>query len=634
MLTMIRNMLRSKVAGLLFLLIIIAMGAWGVTDVFSGSLGNNLAAAGDTALSEQDFDREVERQLRSATDERGRAISKAQASERGIIDQIYQRELLQTSLLAYARKLGARASTDEVINVIRDDEAFQTDTGTFDPSLYRALLQNNGFTPASFERFLRRDLTIERLRQSTAAALRAPAPLLQVQAAFVGEQRKAQWFLLTRDNLPEAEPITDEALAAFYDEQQAALENPQRRRISLLNLTVDDFLNQSEFTEEELVAYYDSVKSRQFSGPDTRTWTEFVFSSEEAARSALGRIAGGASPDSLEGLANSAERTGGRETLSNSDLSERLFGELARPGGIFGPVETGRFFTVARLESVTPGDVEPFEDVRDQIVDTLSREQAIGLYYDALSRLDNLIGTGASLETIGEEMGTPVLSFAGIDASGITEAGRRPTLLQEDPDILTRAFELTEGGKTGRFGQEESAYILRVDEVTEPFTPALEDIREELRLMLEQQRDSEALGDAAQSIKTQVEEGSLTFAAAAEQYNADLTAPDVFFPRSPSQESGIPPTLANGVFSLKDEGEVFVAQTQARDAIALVQLVSIDRPEASELEIAGAAYSAELAAQLETDLLDAFVADIQRDVKMRVNNNAFESYKARVNPDT
>ena len=38
MLTTIRNMLRSKLAGLLFILIIVAMGAWGVTDVVAVAL--------------------------------------------------------------------------------------------------------------------------------------------------------------------------------------------------------------------------------------------------------------------------------------------------------------------------------------------------------------------------------------------------------------------------------------------------------------------------------------------------------------------------------------------------------------------------------------------------------------------
>ena len=136
MLTLFRNMLRTRLAMLLFLLIIIAMGAWGVTDVFSGGIGNNLAAAGNVKLTEAQLDQEVERELRTATDEQGRALSKAQAAERGLIDQIYQRELFRTSLMAYADKLGATVTNDAILEVIRNESAFQSDTGTFDPQLY------------------------------------------------------------------------------------------------------------------------------------------------------------------------------------------------------------------------------------------------------------------------------------------------------------------------------------------------------------------------------------------------------------------------------------------------------------------------------------------------------------------
>lgn len=633
MLTMIRNMLRSKLAGLLFLLIIVAMGAWGVTDVFAGGIGGNLAVAGDTELTEGQLDQEVERQLRTAEDDRGRAISKAQAAERGIIDQIFQRELLQTTLLAYADKLGARASNASVLETIRNDEAFESDTGSFDPVLYRGLLSQSGFTPASFETFLRRDLSINRLRRSVGAALRTPDAMSRLQAAFDGEERQAQWFFISNEDLPEPSPVTDEELTTYYTEQKAALENPQRRRVSVLHLTVDDFVNQSEFTEDELNAYYESVKSREYSAPDTRSWTEFVFDTEEAARAQLGRIAGGAAPSTIEGLVSSSERSGLQASLSNSSLAERLFGQTAAPGSIFGPFESGRFFTVARLETITPGATEPFEAVRDEIVEVLSREQAIGLYYDSISRLDNLIGTGASLEEIGLEMGTPVLSFAPVDRSAATQAGRQLSVLQQDPEIMQRAFELTAGSKTSRFGQDENAYILRVDEVIEPFTPDLEDIREDLRAGLEMQRRSTALSDAAEAIKKEVESGETSFADAAAEYDVDLTAPEVFFTRQPSPESGIPPALANGVFSLREEGNVFTAPLRTGDMVALVQLVAIDR---SALTTDGTATpdTPELQESIGNDLFNAFVTDIQSDVELKVNDGALASYKARVNPDT
>ena len=634
MLTLIRNMLRTKLAGLLFVLLIVAMGAWGVTDVFSGGLGGNLAAAGDVKLTDAALDQQVERELRTATDDRGRSLSKAQAVESGLVDQVYQRELFRTALIAYANDLGAGVTDQAVLDIIRTDESFQTDTGSFDPARYRQLLDANGFTTAMFENFIKRDLTISRLTETSQAALQPPPSLSSLQAAYSGELRRAAWFTLSRSSLPDAEPVTDEDITAFYDEQKQALTNPPRRAVSLIHLTVDDFLNQSEFSAEELRSYYDSVKQQQFAGPDTRTWTEFVFESEADARSALGRIAGGADPASLTGLANSAQRSGQKASMSNSDLADRVFGQTAQPGGIFGPVQTRDFYTVIRLESIEPGDVEPFETVRDQIVEDLSREQAIGLYYDSLTRLDNLIGTGADLEDIGTEMGTPVLSFAPVDRSGITERGLAPSVLRQNPEILTRAFDMTEGGKTARFGSDESAYVLRVDRVVEAFTPPLEDLQADLRTVLERQRQGEALSSAAQAIKARIESGSVTLAQAAEEYGSSVEAPDTAFTRRPAESTAVPQSFVSGVFSLRNEGDIFVAPTQRQDEVAIVQLVSIDRPSAAELRALAPVSEPQVRQQLASDLLEAFASDIQSAVDLKVNGAALDSYKARVNPDT
>lgn len=634
MLTLIRNMLRTRLAGLLFLLIIIAMGAWGVTDVFSGNLGNNLAAAGDVKFSEAQLDQEVERELRSATDDRGRALSKAQAVEQGLVDQIYQRELFRTALVAYADRLGATATNDAILEVIRNDEAFQSDTGTFDPNLYRSLLRANGFTPPMFEQFLRRDLTINWLTQSSQAALQAPSSVASLQAAYAGELRDADWFILSRDSLPEASPISDEDIKTFYEEQQQALTNPPRRAVSIIHMSVEDFLSQADYTEDDLVAYYDAVKSQEYAGPDTRTWTEFIFRSEAEARDSLGRIAGGATLENVEGLASSAERSGHKSSMSNQVLADRMFGPTAQPGSIFGPVETGNFFTVARLEAIEPGDITPFEDVRDEIVDTVAREQAIGLYYESISELDGLIGTGASLEEIGRQMGTPVLSFAPVDRSGVTENGYAPSALRRNPEILNRAFELTEDGRTPRFGQDESAYMIRVDRVVDAYTPPLEDLREDLRTVLVRQRQSQALMDAAESLQTRLEAGEITLEEAARQHSAPLRNASQPFTRRVSDSSIIPPSFASGIFSLQREGDIHIAPTENQNEVAIIQLASIDRPTPQELSALTETSVPQLRQQLSSDLLEAFVADIQKAVDLEVNPQAIEAYKARVNPDT
>lgn len=634
MLTLIRNMLRTRLAGLLFLLLIVAMGAWGVTDVFSGGIGGNMAVAGNTKLTEAQLDQEIERELRTATDERGRAISKAQAIERGIVDQIYQRELFRTALMAYADRLGAVATDQAVLDVIRSDTSFQGDTGQFDPVRFQQLLQSNGFSVPMFENYLKRDMTIARLTGAAQTGLQAPLAISSLQAAFNGELRSIAWFVLPRSALPPVGEMTDEALEEFYTQQKQALAQPQRRKVSLIQLTLDDFLSQAALTEDDLRAYYDAVKDRQFAGPDTRTWTEFMFPSEDVARQALGRIAGGADPSTIPGIANSAQRTGMREDMSSADLADRVFGPAAQRGGIYGPIQTGSFYTIARLESVQPGDVEPFDAVREEIMSELSREQAVGLYYDSLTRLDNLIGTGADLEEIAAEMGTPVLSFEAVDRTGVTELGLAPSVLRADPEILTRAFDLTEGGKTARFGQDEVAYILRVDQIKEAYTPKLDEIRDDLRTVMLAQRESEALTSAAQALKTELEAGEKTLEQAAAEYGASVVAPEAGFTRQTTNSPAVPRQFIAGAFSVRDEGDVYIAPTQNRDEVAIVQLKSIDRASEAELRALAPISQQQIQAQLASDLLDAFAAEIQRSVELKVNSDAYNGYKSRVNPDS
>jgi peptidyl-prolyl cis-trans isomerase D len=75
MLTMMRNLLSSKLGLGLFGLIIIAMAGWGVTDIFSGGLGTNLAKAGSRDLTLERFETQVEQYLRVQRQSDGEIVS-------------------------------------------------------------------------------------------------------------------------------------------------------------------------------------------------------------------------------------------------------------------------------------------------------------------------------------------------------------------------------------------------------------------------------------------------------------------------------------------------------------------------------------------------------------------------------
>ena len=630
MLTMMRNMLRTKAAGLLFIILIVAMGAWGVTDVFGGSLGKNLIGAGDRTISDQQFDATVERILRNQTDDRGRSLTKEQALDGGLIDRIFQQEQIDLALRAYGDKVGVTATQKAVEDALTSNTMFHDTTGVFDPNQYRALLSNNGLRPSDYQDNIESTLTISRLQLLPISGLKIPNALARVEAAFNGELRSASWFALPKSALPAIADPTDEDLQALYTERQDALREPERRRISLIRLSPDDFMSRAEIADLDIQGFYDAYKAERYTGPDTRVFTEFQFSSEEAARAALGRIAGGANSDTLDGLISVGERSGKAEAIINPRLSEQVFGPSAQTGGVYGPQPSGDQWTIVRLESVILGDATPLENVRESIFNELSREQAMGFYYDALPRFDDLIGTGAALEDIATDLGVPVLSFDAVDLQGLSASGARFTPLTEAPDLIAKVFDRPVGGTTERFGDDEVTWMGRVDAIVEQSTPEFEDVRELLEFAWRQTEETKLLQTTAGEVEQRINSGEQTLVEAATQYGRATET----LPRPLSRvnfEANLPPALINGLFEAREEGDLLSAPGLPGEIIVM-QVGTIDRPEPETLDLLAASTAASLQNQVADDLYQAFFAEVQKETELEINGAALDAYKRGIVP--
>ncbi len=628
MLTMMRNMLRTKAAGLLFLLLIIAMGAWGVTDVFSGGLGRNLVGAGDRVISDQDFNRTVERILRNQTDDRGRSLTKEQALENGLVDRIFQQEQINLALRAYGDKVGATATQKAVQRTLTENTVFHDTTGVFDPVQYQAILNNNGLRPAEFQDNIESTLTIARLQRLPVSGLKVPAALARLEVAFTGELRSAAWFALPKSALPAIAEPTDADLQALYAERQDVLREPERRAISLVRLSPDDYLSQANVTDDDVSGFYDAYKAERYSGPDTRRFTEFQFSDQSMARAALGRIAGGASAETLDGLTSTGERSGKIAAIPNQRLAAQVFGPGALPGGVYGPQLSDETWTIIRLEEITPGELTPLEVVRETIFDELAREQALGLFYEALPQFDDLIGTGAALEEIAKGIAVPVLSFEAVDQQGYSVNGARFGTLIEAPTLIQKIFDRPEGTNTERFGDDEITWIGRVDKIVPERMPEFDEIRDRLAFAWKQEEESKQLQLAAGEIEQRIKASEITLAEAAAQYGTSVETLARPLSRANFQ-ANLPPALINGLFEARREGDLQSAPGLPGEII-IMQVTVIDRPTAETLDLLAASTSASLQNQVADDLYQAFFLEIQKSTELEVNAKALSAYKRSI----
>ncbi|MEO1305959.1 MAG: peptidyl-prolyl cis-trans isomerase, partial [Pseudomonadota bacterium] len=392
-----------------------------------------------------------------------------------------------------------------------------------------------------------------------------------------------------------------------------------------IRLSPDDYVANSEVSEDDILAYYEAYKAERYTGPDSRTFTEFSFTDEDTARAALGRIAGGAAADAIDTAISTQVRSGRREIINSARLSEQVFSRGAQVGSIHGPQPVGTDFVVIRLEDITPGEATPLEFVREEIETEIARELAVGLFYDALPLFDDLLGTGETLEGIAQGLGAPVLSFAPVDMNGFSSTGQRFLPLVTAPGLLQMVYAQAEGRTTERFGDDEVTWIARVDSIVPERLPEFDEVRDRLIATWRQQQESDQLAAAAAEIEAAIADGTSSLDAEAAKFNASIET----LPRPITRQNTelqFPAPLLNGLFDANEVGETFSIQGVSGQMI-IMQVTNIDRPESETLDLLAQASAIEIQTNVADDLFRAYLISIAEDVELTTNGRALDAYK-------
>ncbi|MEH6412053.1 MAG: SurA N-terminal domain-containing protein [Hyphomonas sp.] len=629
--------LMNSIFGKIVVMIIIAgMAFWGADQAWTTmntGLGSNLAAAGPRGIDMTTLDRRVENLLRNLNANADKPITKSEAAEQGIVDQVFELEKAKIVSLGYAASIGIEPSTSAIVEQLKTVDAFKNPlTGELDLNTYREVLYQNRFTKEEYEQQVSDDLTLKTLGEAASAAIYPPQILAGIQARFIGETRDVSWFILDASRAPTPDAPTDEEIRAFYDENLAALEQPERRAIDMLRVSADDFLSNVTVTEQEIATIYEATKSERFSEPDQRTYIELYFADRDTARAAFGLLAGGADPVTLPGVLSSETKTGNRESVSDTALADAMFGPGKQSGALFGPREVEGRWLVARLVSVQRGAVFPIETVSEEIRDELARERAQVLFFEKLDTLDRSIGAGYPLAQIASELPVPVMSFAPVDQTGITEDGVTLTGLTAARDAFSDAFRINAGDVSARYDGDEAVYLTSPRAVIAPSTPEFDTIREDIRQTLVAQRAANAMQSYADSVVEKLKSGETSLAAAAAEADTVVESPVVPVTRITAEESGLPSPAISAIFS-GHEGDVYSYPNRTGNMFMIVQLNTIAPPSDAALEVLGTQATASLNQALRDDIRFAADAEIRKAIKLKVNDNAIVAYKKSIATD-
>lgn len=626
MLTLFRDLVRSKVALVLIGLLILSLALFGVPDFFGslmgGQLGNSLMRAESRTLEVDDVERYADRYV-SQNRAEGGDITKQQLADDGQLSQIIGLLADFKVRAAYLDKLNITASKEETAKRIADlGIANDEITGKFDQDLYAQFVSQRGYrSKKAFERVFMDDLAFTISNEALATALYPSNGMSDLWTILKNESRNIAFFNISLAQL--AEPVkepTDADVEKFYKESKARLAEPERRQFSVLAVTPEDFYHTIKVSEKDIKDEYEAQTIR-FSGAATRTYQLMSFASADDANTALGFLLGGGDPKATKGIL-SDEISAKKAQIADKKTAEAIFD--APVNFWTGPVitDTGASILV-RVTSEKLGDKIPFESVKEVIRQELVESRAKRTFDRVTEDMDDAVGAGTPLEEIATKLGTPILTYPPVDKRGFSKDDVFVRNLVSLDGALSMGFELYPEAYSPRQEGENVHYIIRLDRIVEPSIPELDKIKEPLRAALFARNKSDALTALAKGIQERIEKGEGTITTEALALNVKVTRPPVALTRASAESQGIPQQLLGQIFNTDLDG-VFMAPFGEQILLGVVEGISI--PDEATREKLRSSSEAELKPSLIGDIENGFADLAQTNVKSQMNQKMIDQY--------
>ncbi|MGG5818661.1 SurA N-terminal domain-containing protein [Falsiroseomonas sp. HW251] len=582
MISWFRKLAQSWVSRILFLLLVLSFGIWGIEDVVRNIWresavvrmeGGNIEVPEAQSAARRELQR-IQRQL-GPSFEADAAIREAVARQalEGLIGGRAQR--------LEASRLGVSVPDDQVAEYVRSIPSFQT-AGRFDRMILDQFLRQNDMNEAMFLQLVRDDLQRIQLVGAVRAGAPAPASLARALFDWEAEQRVAQVVELPLVDAPEPAAPTEAQIERFYTNNPQQFSTPELREAVVAVLSADVLADQVEVPEEELRQAYEARRS-QFETPEKRAIEQALLPTEDAAKAIASAWA--QNPD-FAAVRQAAQAAGGSAaalgTLARDDLPlpELAAAAFAAPdGGVTQPVRSPFGWHVLRVTGITPGTTVPFEQASDQLREEMALEKAADLAFDRANKVEDAIAGGATLEEAARRYGMAVATVRtdarGNDAEGgpvglpVPVAGRPETLrliFTTEPGRAPRLQELRQG---------EAFVAIEVRAVVPPAVKPLAEVEADVRLAFLTDARKRFQEERAGALMAAMREGkTLAQAAEAAGIPSERVGP---FGRQPDQGApGVAPELLPILFNIRVNEPAMIPTAQG---FAVAQLLEIIRPD-------------------------------------------------------
>ena len=505
-------------------LICVPFALVGIGSYFAGGTAPTVATVDGEEIDAYTLDRAYRQQRQQFAQVFGGNIPEALDDEALLRRQALDRLVLDRVLAGEVASQRFAVGDETLGRAIRQRPEFQRD-GAFDRERYAQLVASVGGV-AAFEAQYREETALDQFRSGiVATGFTLPGEAARLDA-LARQTRTVDAVRFDLDAAKAGIEVSDEDVAARFEETADEYRFPPRARIAYIELSSDTVADAIDLAEEDVADWYEANRAR-FGSAERREASHILLAADgdagtdelvAEARALVARIEAGESFDEL-----AAERSddpgsaadGGRLGEISPGLMDPPFEEavfaLDAQGSVSEPVVTDFGVHLIRLDAVEAGTIVDFADLdeatRAEVEAAARRDAADEEFGDLRETLAEVaFDEPESLEPAADATGLEVRESDWLDAD--TDSG--PVL--SHPSVRQAMFSedvLQEGNNSEpvEIG-ERHLVVLRVIEDEGERPKALEDVADEIADRIAAERAGEGLDERAAAAETALAEGT------------------------------------------------------------------------------------------------------------------------------
>lgn len=548
----IRDRLTGIIAVFVLGLLIIPFAFVGVSSYFTSDAVNAVAVVNDQEITANEFSQGFQTYRRQMQARLGAAFDPERFDQavvrRGYLDQLIDEQLLaQVSIDA-----GLTVSDEMLAQTIRNLPAFQVD-GEFNADVYQANLAAQGLTPQQFEQNIRTTMVLSQLPTAIATSAISTEWEKQDYARLQDQERAFRAIIVPAEPAPDAaagpepgeddesegtdasaetaaeaapetEAVDEEAVLAWYENNQDLYRSQERVVIEYLELDAAELGGSVEPDEEVLRARFEEQQAR-FITPESRQVSHILLEleaeaaqvDEETRRREADEIARKArdGEDFAELAREYSEDFGSAEQGGDLGWIEPGFMvqafedaayELTLENPVSEPVRTGFGWHVIQLRDIRPAEGMTYTEARDILLDEYRAEADERRFLEQADRLVDIIYEDpTTLSAAAEELGLEIQEagpFGRLGGDGI--AANQDVVAAAFSDMVLGQRSVSDPIDLG----ENHIVLVHLKEYLPEAVMPLEQVRDRVVESVRRQRAMDAARARAEELLADLEEGA------------------------------------------------------------------------------------------------------------------------------